>query len=186
MKSGRFYLRNATFEDLSMILKWRNKTEVRNMMFNSNIIEMDEHVKWFKKVNMSGSSAETKIFFYDGIPYGVVNIYEIDSNNGTCRWSFYIGEEGAPAGLGKVLSFFAINYIFNDLKLQKLYAEVIEYNKKSYFLHKKLGFKQEGFLEAQKIKDGESINVYLFGLLKSSWHIRFKEINEIIKRDFML
>ncbi len=176
-------LKQMTASDLQKVLYWRNQDFVRKMMYHSEIITMKEHLDWFNKVQSNNTSI-AQIFYFENKPYGVVNIHQIDCLNGTCGWSFYIGEKDAPSGLGTLLGYLAIDYIFNSLNLRKLCAEVIKFNDKSYNFHKKLGFEQEECLKDHIKKEGEYIDIYLFGLSKSTWLEQSNQIKEKIKIKF--
>lgn len=164
-------LREVTEDNLAMILNWRNQDFVRNMMFSSELISMEQHVKWFNKIKLSETSL-SRIFYYDKKPYGVVNFHNIDKLNNTCEWSFYIGEPSAPKGMGTKLGVKALNYIFLEMKIRKLSAKVISYNEKSYFYHQKLGFVQEGYLKNHVIKEEVYRDVILFAQFNHEWEKR--------------
>ncbi|WP_249872146.1 UDP-4-amino-4,6-dideoxy-N-acetyl-beta-L-altrosamine N-acetyltransferase [Oceanobacillus saliphilus] len=170
--------------DLQMVLSWRNQDFVRRMMYNSEIISKKEHLEWFARIQNSNTSI-AKIFYFENQPYGVVNIHQIDYTNRTCEWSFYIGEKGAPSGLGTILGYLAIDYIFNRLHLRKLCAEVIEFNYKSYHFHKKFGFEEEGLLKEHIKKEGKYVDIYLFGLFKSNWLEQSNQLKEQIEIKFI-
>ena len=40
-----------TFEDLSIVLKWRNHPRTRKYMFNSEVTDLDTHRAWFDKAH---------------------------------------------------------------------------------------------------------------------------------------
>ncbi|WP_078378903.1 UDP-4-amino-4,6-dideoxy-N-acetyl-beta-L-altrosamine N-acetyltransferase [Sutcliffiella halmapala] len=173
----RAELRDIRENDLEKILQWRNQKSIRKFMYNSNIISMDEHTQWFLKIKNS-KIAQSKIFYYNQVPCGILNIIEIDYINNKCKWGFYIGPNNALKGMGTILGFVSLNYIFNELSIRKLSAEVLSINKKSAIFHQKLGFVREGKLRKNIIKDGEYIDVLLYGLLEEEW----KEHSEKIKK----
>lgn len=180
---NRVTLNSMTEKDLNMVLSWRNQDYVRKMMYNSEIISNKEHSEWFNKVKNSTTS-EAKIFYFDRKPYGVVNIHQIEYSNRTCEWSFYIGEKGAPSGIGTIMGCLAIDYIFNHLQLRKLCAEVMEYNDKSLHFHKRLGFKQEGLLKEHVKKEEKYVDIYLFSMFKSEWLKHSIELKEKIESKY--
>ncbi|MFD1446451.1 UDP-4-amino-4,6-dideoxy-N-acetyl-beta-L-altrosamine N-acetyltransferase [Oceanobacillus profundus] len=179
----RAALKTMTDSDLHTVLFWRNQDFIRKMMYNSQIISKKEHLEWFNRIKNSDTSI-AKVLYFDDRPYGVVTIHQIDYLNRTCEWSFYIGENKAPSGLGTILGCLAIDYIFNHLHLRKLCAQVIEFNYKSYHLHKKLGFDQEGLLQGHIKKESKYVDIYLFGLFKSKWLIQSIQLKEQIEIKF--
>jgi ribosomal-protein-alanine N-acetyltransferase len=57
-------------------------------------------------------------------------------------------------------------FAFDDLGQQKLTAHVSSHNPASARVLEKCGFEQEGFLRRHFLKDGQFVDVRLFGLLK--------------------
>ncbi|GAA0319205.1 GNAT family protein [Bacillus carboniphilus] len=170
--------------DLQLILDWRNQESIRKVMYNSDIILLDEHIRWFESLRKS-EKAISKIFYYENIPFGVININQIDKTNKKCEWGFYIGNKNAPRGMGTVLGFISLNYIFDDLSMRKVNAEVLSMNEKSISLHRKLGFTQEGLLRKHIIKDKNYIDIYLFGLLQEEWKGKSDYIKSVIKGRYL-
>lgn len=170
--------------DLEKVLEWRNEESIRNVMFNSEIITNEQHTKWFHRISKSPYDI-SKIFYYDEVPYGVLNITRIDKVNETCEWGFYIGNQSSPKGMGAILGYTALNYIFEELLIRKLSAQVLNNNKKSINFHEKLGFTKEGILRQQIIKEQIHYDVILYGYLKSEWEKRSQILRESIERDYV-
>lgn len=164
----RAILKDIDENDLSLLLNWRNQEAIREVMFNSNTISWEQHNQWFNKLQ-NDDSAKSKLFYFDNIPYGVLNITQIDPVSNTCEWGFYIGSPTAQKGMGTILGYTALNFIFQELYIRKLSAQVFDFNDKSIKFHEKMGFTQEGKLRAHVMKDGQCIDVFLYGLLSSEW-----------------
>ena len=161
-------LKDIKENDLKLILDWRNQELIRKVMFNSGIILMDQHVEWFNRLKQSTTEI-SKIFYYNQVPYGVLNINQIDRINNNCKWGFYIGTSNAPRGMGKILGFTSLNYIFKGLSIRKLSAEVLSINEKSANFHQMLGFTREGVLHKHIIKDDFYVDILLYRLFKEEW-----------------
>ena len=180
---NRVMLKDMTEADLPLVLSWRNKDHVRNMMYNNDIITIEQHVKWFETIQKSPTSL-AKVFYVDERPYGVVNIHQIDHNNYTCEWGIYIGEENTPAGLGTVMGYLAIQYIFFELRLKKIHAEVLAFNQQSYYYHKKMGFEQKDVLKKHIRPDGTFIDTIVFSLTITQWEQQREAIQTKIEQKF--
>lgn len=165
-----YNLRRLAEQDLELVLDWRNSEQVRANMFTDRIISFDEHRKWFQNLQQSGT-AQTMVFEYLQKPYGIVNITQISQQNQTCYWGFYMGEPDRPKGLGTVMGYLAIEYIFNTLDMRKLYAEVLDFNTISQNYHEKLGFQQEGHLVEHVWKNGSYRDVFLNSLFRKRWTV---------------
>lgn len=176
----RISLKNIEEKDLELILQWRNQDHIRKVMFNSNIITMEQHINWYKNLKQKENSL-SKIFYFDDIPYGVLNITNINKLNNTCEWGFYIGDSKTPHGMGTVLGYASLNYLFDVLNLRKVCGEVIENNKKSRNFHEKLGFKNDGILRKHIFKENDYADIYIYSIFDKEWEVQSKNIKLLIE-----
>jgi len=176
----RAELREINENDLPLLLNWRNQKSIREVMFNGDMILWELHSQWFHKLQKN-DSAISKVFYFDDIPYGVLNITQIDPVNNTCEWGFYIGSRTAPKGMGTILGYTALNYIFRELHIRKLSAQVFGFNDKSINFHNKMGFTQEGKFRAHVLKNGQYIDIFLYGFLSSEWEEQSLQLKELIE-----
>jgi UDP-4-amino-4,6-dideoxy-N-acetyl-beta-L-altrosamine N-acetyltransferase len=165
---SEYQLRDITREDLEIVLFWRNAERIRKYMYHDHIIKIEEHIRWFERLQHD-SSKVFKIFIYKGEPLGVVNFSQIDRKNEKCVWGFYIGHEHAPRGAGTILGYLGIEYAFHELKMRKICGEVLDFNKASIRFHQKLGFHEEGRLIKHINRNGVFVDVILFGLFQDEW-----------------
>lgn len=176
----RVILKDITKDDLPLLLNWRNQESIREVMFNTDVILWEQHSQWFNNLQKS-DSVVSKIFYFDQIPYGVLNITQIDSINQTCEWGFYIGSPHAPKGMGTILGYTALNYIFQELHIRKISAQVFDFNDKSINFHNKMGFTQEGKLREHVLKNGRYIGILLYGFLSSEWREQSLRVRKSIE-----
>lgn len=176
----RACLLNLEQRHLELILKWRNQKRIRNVMYNHRIITWKEHKEWYEKYLLN-ESITVKIFYLDDKPLGVLTIDEIDIKNRKCKWGFYIGDENAPKGIGKVMGYLGLRFIFDSLEMNKVCAEVLDFNKKSEKFHHNLYFSKEGTLREHLLRDNKYINVMLMSLLEQEWNLHSKHLENNIK-----
>ncbi|MCQ5366115.1 UDP-4-amino-4,6-dideoxy-N-acetyl-beta-L-altrosamine N-acetyltransferase [Anoxybacillus salavatliensis] len=178
-------LERARLEDmnsshLEMVLNWRNQEHIRTVMFHDQIISLEEHRKWFHKLKEDERTV-VKIFYLDHIPLGVVNFTNIDFENGKCSWGFYIGNQNAPKGSGTLMGYLALNFIFEELNIRKLCAEVISFNEKSIRYHQRLGFRTEGVLREHVFKNHQYADVILMALFNKEWKEQKSRVKHMIE-----
>lgn len=174
------YLRSVKNEDIELIYNWRNKPDIRKHMFNDNEIEWDTHLAWFGNI-INDDKNKIKIFVENNKPRGIVQINHIDTVQQTAEWGFYIGDS-YRRGLGTLLAYYGLNYIFEDLGIRKLSAQVLSTNHNSLRFHEKIGFKQEGILQSHIYRDNKLIDIYLFALFDHNWkEIKIKLLEEYSK-----
>lgn len=159
-------LRDVSRDDLPDILIWRNHTDIRRFMYNTEPIAPATHMKWFEAM-VSDPRRTSLIVEADGKPIGVVNFTRVLDGN-VAEWGFYLVPD-APRGSGMLLGRAALDHAFVDMRLRKVCGEAIAFNEKSIRFHRKLGFVQEGLLRRQCCFEGVCHDVVVFGLLEADW-----------------
>jgi len=137
-------------------------------MYNDEIISLQEHTAWFKKVAEEQKSYHL-IFEYRNQPIGVINITQVDRKNEKCYWGFYIGKSSTPPGSGLAMGFYGLNYIFSELHMRKLCSEALAFNIPSVNYHLTLGFFKEGQLRKHVLKNGNFEDVVCLGIFQEEW-----------------
>ena len=138
-------LRKVEEKDRDSILEWRNSEAVRPYMYNDELITEESHNKWFSSMLLDDTKSYW-IIELDSTPVGVVNLTNIDKSNKVCDWAVYIFDPSVRGkGVGSYVEKSILHHVFEELKFNKLNCEVLETNQKVVEMHKKFGFKQEGF-----------------------------------------
>ena len=162
-------LRPVEEADLEKVLEWRNSDRIRSVMFTDRFISREDHRAWYERLR-NDENSRCLIFEVRGRLAGVVNVVQIDRQNGRCTWGFYLGEAGSPPGSGMAMGYQALEYIFENLCLRKLCGEVLASNIKSIEFHKKLGFTEEGRYLRHVLKNGRYEDVVAMALFNEDWH----------------
>ena len=169
MEKNLMKLIDVTEEHIELIYNWRNQPNIRSVMYDSKPINWDKHVAWFNSI-LKNDMKYVKIFIYDQVPYGVGNFSLKDKKNDMGEWGFYIGEQNAPKGMGTALAYKMLEYIFEDLNIRKLCAEVLDYNENSIKFHEKVGFQKEGILREHIYINNSYCDIHLFSYFKKDWN----------------
>lgn len=176
----RTRLEDMNSSHLEMVLNWRNQEHIRSVMFHDRVISLEEHRKWFDRVKKDKRTI-VKIFYLENVPVGVVNFTNIDLENGKCSWGFYVGDPSAPKGSGTLMGYLALNFVFEELNIRKLCAEIISFNERSIRYHQRLGFRTEGVLREHVLKNNQYADVILMALFNREWRIQKNNIQHIIE-----
>lgn len=160
-------LRDIDESELELILSWRNTPSIRQNMYNNHIISIEEHKRWWSTIK-NRSDCRYFIYEFNGQPSGIVGMVSIDQKNRNCTWTFNASPE-APKGTGSRMEYLALNYMFDELGLHKVYCEVLAFNTPVIKMHKKYGFEEEGIFKEQYFRDDEFIDVYRLGLFSRTW-----------------
>ncbi|MDG2288656.1 MAG: UDP-4-amino-4,6-dideoxy-N-acetyl-beta-L-altrosamine N-acetyltransferase [Woeseiaceae bacterium] len=157
----------CTEEQKKAVREVRNQKSVRKSMYTEHEIPLNEHLAWVERLQHNKRQI-VFIVLVDDLVSGVVSVDAIDRLHLKSDWAFYL-DASARGGLGSALEFSIIEFVFNDLELEKLNCEVIETNEAVVRLHKKFGFAEEGFRRENIIKNEERMGVFFLGLTKNDW-----------------
>jgi len=179
-------LREIKTRDKDKLREWRNMPEISKYMYSDHHITAEEHEKWFNRIN-NDKTTKYWIIVCDNEDIGLVNLYDIDSRNSRCYWAFYISSPNARGkGVGSFVEYSVLNYVFDELELNKLCCEVLGFNEPVIRMHKKFGFKEEGLFQEHIIKNNKPNKVYCLAILRSEWNeikpkivTRLKKVNII-------
>jgi len=152
--------------DLETVLAWRNHPEIRRYMLNGDLIGIDEHRAWFARAS-SDRSRILLIIEEEAVPFGFAQFGDIDSH-GVAEWGFYVRPD-AKKSSGRKLAFCALRYVFEKVGLRKVCGRVIENNVASIAFHKMIGFREEGVIAGNGLRDDPSRALILFGLDRGDW-----------------
>lgn len=172
-----------TFEDIELVRNWRNSLEVAQYMYTETEISAENQLKWFENISLDNSSVYW-IIKYDGKKLGLASLTGINLNLGSCYWAFYLGNDiPRGSGVGSKIEFSVLEYVFNDLKLNKLRCEVMIFNDKVISMHEKFGFRREAYYRQHVKKNGKWIDVVGLAILKDEWAKLKSGMQEIIFRN---
>jgi UDP-4-amino-4,6-dideoxy-N-acetyl-beta-L-altrosamine N-acetyltransferase len=168
-------LREIRQDDRDQILQWRNLASVRAYMHTDHIISPEEHAAWFARVQRD-PTCKYWIIVCDGEDVGVANLSGIESIHRRCYWGFYLASPNVRGkGVGSAVEYAILNYVFDELHLEKLCGEVLSFNEKVLAMHGGFGFAREGVLRKHIFKGGQWHDVVTIGILKEEWGARRPE-----------
>ncbi len=155
----------------------RNEESVRKWMYTDHVISTTEHLEWINNLKKDNRQIVFVVLSEKYTPLGVISINNIDYFHRKASWAYYLTQT-ERGGVGPSLEYFFINFVFDNLNLEKLNCEIIEGNFTIVKLHKKFFFQEEGFRRSDIIKNGVRIGVHLLGLTKQDWLAGNAEIQE--------
>jgi UDP-4-amino-4,6-dideoxy-N-acetyl-beta-L-altrosamine N-acetyltransferase len=177
----RVELRRLEDEDRDRILEWRNSPDVRAYMYTDHVISPDEHARWWAGIPADPSRTYWAIEL-DGAPVGLANLYDLDRRNQRCAWAYYLAEPQVRGlGVGSYVEYWVLDYVFEGLKLAKLWCEVLASNEAVWKLHETFGFLVEARFRGHVIKGDTRVDVLGLGLLAADWRARRPAMAERLK-----
>lgn len=172
IESERLLIRPVTAEDTDKVLSMRNADYVKKNFFYRKDITREEHLNFFHK------KCETGIVFYfvvidkarDEI-IGVVYLQRYEEEKKAMESGLFFSEK-VPQGKGYATEAYRLlaDFAFNDLPVERLFAQVISHNKASLRLHEKLGYREIGRNKATITPTGEEVEAVTLELLKENYY----------------
>ncbi len=147
---------------------WRNTERIRRSMVNQHEISSKEHAKWLDTLKNS-DSRKFWIVYVDQVPIGSVYLQDINYDDLSSEWGFYIGDERYLGhGLGKDILYKLLELVFEKMKLKVLITRVLSDNVQALSLYKKFNF-----IELDKLPYKNDITLNLLRFSQEDW-FKFK------------
>lgn len=108
----------------------------------------------------------------DGLIWGGIGFKALEGKNyeHTLEVGYWLAEEKWGNGIISEALSVVLDYAFNSLKLERIFAASFEYNPASARLLRKSGFVQEGVARRAVKKEGKYYDEIHFGLLKEEFN----------------
>lgn len=163
-------LRAISMKDADLLMEIINDASIEKMLGGSSFpVSIEEQEKWivaqFGKKDILRCVVSLKGNEDTGV--GTVILSDIDYKNGVSQVHIKMDKRhGYGKGYGTDAINTLVDYAFDEMRLNCIYAEVLEYNIASQKLFEKCGFHRDGMLRSRVYKGGEYINVVSYSRLK--------------------
>lgn len=170
LKGKRVLLRALEKEDMDFLREMINDEEMEKCVVGWSFpVSKYEQEKWFEKqvvdkhnLRFLIENEEKKI--------GLVTITNIDWKNRKASLGIKLyGENVKGKGFGTDTILTGMKYAFEELQLNRLYANILEYNETSLRLYKKCGWTIEGTARKSVFKNNKYHNEIQVGILKEDY-----------------
>ncbi len=172
----RLALRPIEPRDNALIVRWRNRPDVRRNIFNQPRLTLAAQRAWFKRYLADRSQVR---FIVDSKELGPVGTFGLtDLREGDAQLAVLLGEPRARGkGLAREAIELLLDFGFRNWRiggrpgLNRVTAEVFDHNEPAIALYRKVGFAPEGRLRRAHWDQRERryTDVLVMGLLREEW-----------------
>lgn len=152
------YLRPITDseEDTNNIIRWRNSDTVRPYFIYQKPFTVEGHKNWLETEIFAGKGFQFMVHRKeDDKPIGCTYLRDYDANARKAEYGVFLGEaDERGKGIGKEALMLTLQFVFEDLKLHKVYARAFADNMPSIQCFLKCGFEQEAYLKDEEYVNG--------------------------------
>lgn len=170
LKTERLVLRPLQHSDLDDLFEYAQDSDVYKMgMWQpyDSLEEARKHLDELLTFYMKGLMWWAIEYKADRKMIGRIELTDIDRDDKHAEISYALNKRYWRQGIMSEAMDCIINYAFDEMKLNRLYARTLTDNESSCKLLEKFGFQREGQLREHSQVKGYPEDIYFYGLLKS-------------------
>jgi len=178
LKIDNIYLSTIERHNLVTIHQWFKEAE--NIFWLSHLsispLNLDEIEIWY---NSLINNFRSKVFMINLVdsksPVGILELSQIDWKNRNCELGVLIGNKAQlRKGFATKAIKVALNLVFHQWNLNKIYAKVVQLNLPSIKLFEKLNFTKEAVLKEHLFMDSNFQDQVIFSLTKKQYEVNLE------------
>jgi RimJ/RimL family protein N-acetyltransferase len=173
IRGERVWLRAPERSDIPIFVRWFNDSETTSFLSMRAPMSVASEERWFESMLAEeGKSAYHFVIcqIADDRPVGTLGLFDINQLNGTAGMGISIGEKELwGTGLGTDALLALLDFGFGELRLNRIWLEVYDFNPRGRRSYEKCGFVLEGTLRSAVYRQGEYHDVHLMAILRDEW-----------------
>ena len=156
-------------EWLPLIMDWRMRPYITKYLNTDPVLTVETQREWFKKIE-NDPTQKHWVVLMDEKPIGMIQLTNIDLVNQRCEVGWYIADKKSRSfKLAIFLEWNLYDYVFDVLKLNKLYGHTFVENNGVVQLNLYCGNTVEGTLRQHIKKNDKFYDVVVTSILKNEW-----------------
>jgi RimJ/RimL family protein N-acetyltransferase len=167
------FLRAAEREDIPDFLRWLNDDATTRFLALRSPLSRPLEERWFEQMlERQGKDALHFVIcrLDDERAIGTIGLFEIDRDNGSAAVGIAIGElDQVGRGLGTDALNALVDFGFGELRLERIWLDVYDFNTRAVRSYEKAGFSLEGRLRRARFGRGEFHDVLRMSILRDEW-----------------
>ena len=173
IRGERVYLRASERSDVPTFVRWFNDSETLSYLSMRAPMSEATEDQWFTEMLAhEGKSAYHFVMcrLEDDRPIGTIGLFSVDTVNGNAGIGIGIGEKSLwGQGYGTDAMFALLDFGFGQLRLERMWLEVYDFNARARRSYEKCGFVLEGTERHAIFKRGQYHDVHLMSILREEW-----------------
>lgn len=166
-------LREYRKEDVIMAQKYMNDPELKRLLTPRipYLYTFEDEQKWYDNLSANKDIYSFAIETLNDNNYiGGCGVNKIDWKNSVAEVGIFIGDKDCwGKGYGTDAMKVLIEFIFNQMNINKIKLNVYSFNGRAMKSYEKCGFVKEGTLRQELYRDGKYYDIIIMGLLKEDY-----------------
>jgi RimJ/RimL family protein N-acetyltransferase len=173
LRGERVFLRAAERADVPTFVRWFNDSVTTSFVTIRAPMSQAMEDQWFDQ--MLQAQGKDRYHFViclldDGAAIGTLGLFDVDEVNGSAGIGITIGEKQLwGRGYGTDAMNALLDFGFGQLRLERMWLEVYDFNERARRSYDKSGFVLEGVKRHAMFKRGRYHDVQLMSLLRDEW-----------------
>jgi UDP-4-amino-4,6-dideoxy-N-acetyl-beta-L-altrosamine N-acetyltransferase len=157
----------VAFEEkhIACVHHWINNEEINSNMGSRFPIGRDDQEKWYDSYKKDDTKKKL-IIISNNEEVGMVSLFDIDYKNQNSEIGVYIDPNNRHKSYAKDAIAMILNFAFNEMNMNKIYALIYDFNTSSIKLFKSLGFSYESTDKEAVYSKGDFIDIEKYSIFK--------------------
>lgn len=168
---NKVLLRAVEEQDRGMLVSLINDPEITKVTGGYSYSSSYEHqINWFRSIPNSVGSLHSIIADRKSpqIALGIIILSPADLNDKSAEIYIKLIKSVRGKGYGQDAVNVLVSYAFRELRLNSIYANILDYNTASRRLFESCGFKQEGIHKSRIDRDGCCRSICIYKIINPS------------------
>jgi RimJ/RimL family protein N-acetyltransferase len=167
------YLRPAERDDIPLFVRWLSDARTTEFLALRSPIGLAMEERWFEE--LLDHHGRDRWFFVicrleDDRPVGSLDLHEIGPTSGGAGLGIVIGDPADTSqGYGSDALRVLLDFGFGELRLERMWLEVFEFNERARHVYERLGFLHEATLRHAFFHGGRYLDLQRMAIIREEW-----------------
>jgi RimJ/RimL family protein N-acetyltransferase len=170
---GAVYLRPGERDDIPLFVTWMSDDRTARTLGHRAPISIASEEQWFDR--MLADQGRGGYFFVaclleDDRPIGTIGLFDLDLVDGSAGLGISVGDpadRGRGHGTDMLRALLAFG--FRNLRLERIWLDVYDFNPGARRVYERVGFVHEGVLRRARFQHGRHVDVHRMAILVDEW-----------------
>jgi RimJ/RimL family protein N-acetyltransferase len=169
------YLRPAERDDIPFFVRWLSDARTTGFLALRSPIGLAMEERWFEE--LLDHHGRDRWFFVicrleDDRPVGSLDLHEIGPTSGGAGLGIVIGDPADTSqGYGSDALRVLLDFGFGELRLERMWLEVFEFNERARHVYERLGFLHEATFRHAFFHGGRYVDLQRMAILREEWAV---------------
>jgi RimJ/RimL family protein N-acetyltransferase len=173
IRGRHVYLRAAERSDIPAFVRWLNDRDTASFLSLRAPLSVPLEEKWFERMledQGKGGYHFVICRLEEDRPIGTIGLFALDLVDGSAGMGITIGDKSLwGKGLGTDALLALLDFGFGELRLERIWLDVFDFNPRARRSYEKCGFVLEGTKRHAVHRRGEFHDIHLMSILRHEW-----------------